>query len=85
MNLDLSVNAKATVNISEIAGQFSEMNGDQQAIFLQEIFDALEFRCKEQGKFEAQLSWISIGINRYNFKRLEYVFESLSYFMKDQP
>lgn len=84
MDLKLEVESRSTVHISEIAASFSDMNSDEQAVFLQEIFDALEHNCKDAAKFESQLSWISIGIKQYNFNRLKYVFESLSYFLDDK-
>ncbi len=84
MKLHLTVESRSVVDISEIAGQFAELSGDEQAVFLQEIFDALEHKCKTEGKFESQLSWIGVGINRFNFKRLKYVFESLVYFSEDK-
>ncbi len=84
MKLHLTVESRSVVDISEIASQFAELTGDEQAVFLQEIFDELEHQCKKEGKFESQLSWIGIGINRFNFKRLKYVFESLLYFSEDK-
>lgn len=83
--IEFNVEAKATVHLPDIAGEFAVMTGDEQAIILQEFFDSLKHACKDKAKFESQLSWIAIGINRYNFKDLEYVFESLLYFMKDKP
>lgn len=74
MNLELEVEAKAKVHISEIAASFSQMNSDEQAVFLQEIFDALEFQCKDHFKYESQLLHITTSVKRYNFKRLKYVF-----------
>lgn len=84
LDLNLMVQSESKVHISEIAAQFAELDSTRQAVFLQEIFDALEHNCKDAAKFESQLSWISIGIKQYNFNRLKYVFESLSYFLDDK-
>ena len=84
MDLNLQVESVSKVHISQIASEFAELDSTRQAVFLQEIFDALEHNCKDPAKFESQLSWIAIGINQYNFKRLKYVFESLSYFLEKE-
>lgn len=80
---NFTVESHSVVLLHEIAGAFSEMTGDQQAIVLQEFFDALKHACKDKAKFESQLHRIGVGISRYNLKDLEYVFESLLYFMKN--
>lgn len=82
---DFTVESHSVVELHDIAGAFSVMTGDQQAIVLQEFFDALKHACKDKAKFEYQLHFIGVGISRYNFKDLEYVFESLLYFMKNNP
>lgn len=70
MNLILNVQSESNVHISEIAAQFQNMTSDEQAVFLQEIFDALKFQCKTDFNYDKQLCFIATSIERYNFKEL---------------
>lgn len=53
MDLNLQVESVSKVHISQIAKEFAELDCNGQAIFLQEIFDALERNCKDPAKFES--------------------------------
>lgn len=83
MNL-IEVKSRSTVEFGDIAELFAEMNSREQAVFLQELFDALKFRCKEHFKHETQLLYIAKDIKEQNFKNLFYVFETLDAFLKDK-
>lgn len=79
--IEFEMPASAKVEISHIAENFANLNSDDQAIFIQELFDALEYKCKSKEKFESQLCWIGTSIQRYDFTKLNYVFESMNYFL----
>jgi hypothetical protein len=82
--IGFDVNARVTVDMHEIVDCFAQMNSDDQAIFLSEMFDALLHRCKEKAKFDSQLCWIATCIERYNFNQLKETINSLNEFIKTE-
>lgn len=60
------------------------MGSHDQAVFLNELFDALNFKCKDRYRNECQLLHIATDIKRQNFRHLEYVFETLIAFMNEE-
>lgn len=80
----VTVKSESTVEYNEIADQFGEMMSDDQAVFLEEMFDALKFKCKDHFKLESQLLFIAKEIKERNFKNLVYVIETLNEFIKKQ-
>ena len=82
--IGFDVAARATVDMHEIVECFSNMNSDDQAIFLSEMFDALHFKCKEIHRFDSQLCWIATSIERYNFKELKETIRKLHEFIESE-
>lgn len=82
--IGFDVAARATVDMHEIVECFSNMNSDDQAIFLSEMFDALHFKCKEIHRFDSQLCFIATSIERYNFKELKETIRKLHEFIKSE-
>lgn len=81
--IKLDFPAHCEVELPEISGSFAQQNSDDQSIILMDMFDALEHKCKTEFDYEKQLHFISVSINRYNFKRLKYTIETLNEFLKD--
>lgn len=84
MNIYFDVPAQATVQLPEIAGSFAEMQSTEQSVVLWELFDALEFRCKDAAKYQMQLKYIAGDIKNRNITRLIYTIETLAEFLKDE-
>lgn len=79
----INVESVSEVQFDVIAEQFAEMMSDYQAVFLEEMFDALKFGCKDHFKFESQLLFIAKDIKKRNLKNLVYVVETLNEFLKE--
>jgi len=80
--ITFGVEARADVELAEIASSFQDMDSVSQAIVLEELFDALKFGCKTNALFEMQLLHISNQIELKNFKNLKYVFETVNAFLE---
>ena len=83
-NYVITAKAEATIDFGDIAEEFASMGSHEQAVFLNEMFDALNFKCKDHYRHECQLLHIATDIKRQNFKHLKYVMETLSDFMNEE-
>lgn len=81
MNNTITVESTAEVRFGVIAEQFADMISAEQAIFLSELFDALKFKCKDESKFNMQLSYIADQIKARNLKDLSNAIETLNLFI----
>lgn len=84
MNLVLKVESTSEVHVSQIASQFQNMTSDEQAVFLQEMFDALKFQCKTDFNYEKQLCFIATSIEKHKFKELAKSLRQLVEFIEDE-
>ena len=82
--INFTVPSHSVVDLSEFASAFAELNSDDQAIVLQEMFDALKFKCKDDHKYNSQLCFIAVSIQRYNFKELVKSIGDLNYFIEKE-
>lgn len=59
------------VAFDKIADAFANTSSNEQAVFLQELFDALLHKCGDHHKMRMQIKYISSEINVRNFKQAQ--------------
>lgn len=59
------------VPFDKIADAFANTNSSDQAVFLQELFDALMHKCGDTHKMRIQIKYIASEINARNFKQTQ--------------
>lgn len=74
---------RSYISFDKIADAFAKIHSDEQAVFIQELFDALLHQCKDTHKMRMQIKYIANDIRTRNFKQAQIGAEMLQQELED--